>query len=57
MASLPDDSYYITLLPKELILKDKNYLSSCPANFECWTFIDNNIIIFHTTATVASLPI
>ena len=35
LASLPEDSYYVTLLPKEVTLKDRTYLSSCPANFEC----------------------
>ena len=37
-----------------MILKDSNYLSSCPANFECWTFVDGNVVMFHTTANVAA---
>ena len=52
LATLSEDSYYITVLPKEVKLKDKNTLSICPANFECWTFKEENIIIYHTTASV-----
>ena len=57
MASLPIDSYYITELPKEVKLNDRTFLSSCPAGFECWSFPDNNVIIFHTTAVVNGLPL
>lgn len=58
MATLPADSYYVTLFPNELKLKDKNVVSSCGSHpgFECWTFVDGNIMILHTTADISPIP-
>ena len=58
MASLPADSYYVTLLPNELKVKDANTLSTCSSNpnFECWTFLDGNLIILHSTASISPIP-
>ena len=38
--------YYVTTFPSEITIKDYTDLSSCDANFDCWSFKDGNVVIF-----------